>query len=103
MVAFEPYAPAALFLRIALTLLVIKGEQLRLTFTPVSVAAQVHCVRASSAARLGCNTGCLQATLDADVGRDVITCLSSSNVSSHAKLKMQQGAQASVLVACCKV
>ena len=34
-VAFEPYAPAALFLRIALTLLVIKGEQLRLTFTPV--------------------------------------------------------------------
>ena len=36
-VAFEPYAPAALFLRIALTLLVIKGEQLRLTFTPVSI------------------------------------------------------------------
>ncbi len=34
-VAFEPYAPAALFLRIALTLLVIKGEQLRVTFTPV--------------------------------------------------------------------
>ena len=34
-VAFEPYAPAALFLRIALALLVIKGEQLRLTFTPV--------------------------------------------------------------------
>lgn len=34
-VAFEPYAPAALFLRIALALLVIKGEQLCLTFTPV--------------------------------------------------------------------
>ena len=38
-VAFEPYAPAALFLRIALALLVIKGEQLRLTFTPVRTHA----------------------------------------------------------------
>ncbi len=46
-VAFEPYAPAALFLRIALALLVIKGEQLRLTFTPARICSpldwQAHC------------------------------------------------------------
>jgi hypothetical protein len=41
-VAFEPYAPAALFLRIALTLLVIKGEQLHVTFTPVRCFQLVH-------------------------------------------------------------
>ena len=41
-VAFEPYAPAALFLRIALTLLVIKGEQLHVTFTPVRSFQLVH-------------------------------------------------------------
>ena len=54
-VAFEPYAPAALFLRIALTLLVIKGEQLRLTFTPVSITGQLCCNRASLAVQLRCS------------------------------------------------
>ena len=88
-VAFEPYAPAALFLRIALTLLVIKGEQLRLTFTPVSIAGYLYCVRALLAAIMGCNLGHLQATLGADVGRDGIICPTGSNGSNHTEMKMQ--------------
>ena len=70
-VAFEPYAPAALFLRIALTLLVIKGEQLRLTFTPVSIAGQLHCLRASLAAVMAATHGVYK--LSALVGRNDVT------------------------------